>query len=72
MKTLSQKVYSKWTTKFNRTVNNEEGSQAVEFMGIAAVVIMVIFAITKWMDSSGNGLIEGVLGGIFDKVKEWF
>ncbi|RLL46509.1 hypothetical protein D8M04_04690 [Oceanobacillus piezotolerans] len=66
------KELNKWNAKLNRTVNNEEGSQAVEFMGIAAVVIMLVIILTTWMGNQGDTGFTGILDGIISLVSGWF
>lgn len=76
MTELGQKLYVKGQSAVNKLKRDEKGSTAVEFMGIAAVVVIVVVLISKWMKGSGNGLIadifEGLFGGIGSFIKNAF
>lgn len=64
MKKLGQTVYSKW----DGAVNNEKGSQSVEFMGIAAVVIIVLVIVGDFMNDSGSNWITNIFEGVFSGI----
>ncbi|HEY4601458.1 MAG TPA: hypothetical protein VIG73_09335 [Cerasibacillus sp.] len=74
MTKFGQKLYVNGRTKLNNLKNGEEGSTAVEFMGIAAVVVLIIFIFTKFFGDGGAGSsgITSILGGLIDVVSGWF
>lgn len=53
---------------------DEKGSTAVEFMGIAAVAVVIIVIIYNFFDgedSKGGTLIGDIFDGILDGVLSW-
>lgn len=74
MTELGQKLYVKGQTAMNKLKRNEEGSTAVEFMGIAAVVVVIIVLLTTFFGegNKGGNLIEDIFGALLRKVKSWF
>lgn len=70
MTELGQKLYVKGQSAVNKLKRDEKGSTAVEFMGIAAVVVIVVVLISKWMRGSGNGLIANIFEGLFGGMAE--
>ncbi|SES21564.1 hypothetical protein SAMN04487944_12416 [Gracilibacillus ureilyticus] len=74
MTKLGQQLYVKGQTAVNRLKKDEEGSTAVEFMGIAAVAVVIILMVTNYMGEGGNGgnLIQGLLDSVIGTVGKWF
>lgn len=72
MTELGQKLYVKGQSAVNKLKRDEKGSTAVEFMGIAAVVVVIIVAIKAWMESQGKSSIGDIFGNLFDTVLGWF
>lgn len=74
MTELGQKLYVKGQTAMNKLKRNEEGSTAVEFMGIAAVVVVIIVLLTTFFGegNEGGNLIEGIFRSLISKVTNWF
>ena len=70
MTNFLRKLYVGTKEKMNNLIKNEEGSTAVEFMGIAAVAVVIIMLVTTYMGDGGGGgnlitsLIDIVVGGI--------
>lgn len=72
MTELGQKLYVKGQSAVNKLKRDEKGSTAVEFMGIAAVVVVIIVAIKTWMETQGKSSIGDIFGNLFGKVLDWF
>ncbi len=75
MANLGRKLYAKGQTLMNNLKKDEEGSTAVEFMGIAAVAVVIIIIMLNFFDgddSQGGGLIGGIFNKLLDGVLKWF
>ncbi|KAB8138997.1 hypothetical protein F9U64_02530 [Gracilibacillus oryzae] len=73
MTKIGQQLYVKGQTAVNRLRKDEEGSTAVEFMGIAAVAVVIIMIAMNFFDGGqGEGLIDGLLGSIIEGVTGLF
>lgn len=69
MSEFSTKLYTKVVSKWNEYLNNERGSQAVEFMGIAAVLIIVLVIVGNQMDTNQNNWFGDLFGGLFNTLR---
>lgn len=72
MTELGQKLYVKGQSAVNKLKRDEKGSTAVEFMGIAAVVIVLILLIKTWLDTKGSSSIDKIFKGLFEGLLGWF
>ncbi|KSU57611.1 hypothetical protein AS034_21105 [[Bacillus] enclensis] len=63
MKNLCTKFYSKVQTY----TGNERGSQALEWIGVAAVIITIVTLLSTAVSANGDG-VSGMVGSIFDKI----
>ncbi|MFC4403106.1 hypothetical protein [Gracilibacillus xinjiangensis] len=73
MTKLGQQLYVKGQTAVNRLKKDEEGSTAVEFMGIAAVaVVIIIVALNFFNKGDGKGGVEGIFELIIGGVEKLF
>lgn len=64
MKNLYTKLYSKLQTY----TGNERGSQALEWIGVAAVIITIVTLLSTAVSNSGDG-VSGMVSSIFDKIQ---
>lgn len=53
-------------------VKNEKGSQAVEFMGIAAVLIIVLVIVSTQFNTNQNSWLGGLFGTLFSTLITFF
>jgi Flp pilus assembly pilin Flp len=65
MKNLCAKLYSKVQTY----TGNERGSQALEWIGVAAVIITIVTLLSTAVSSSGAG-VDGMVKSIFKKIQD--
>jgi Flp pilus assembly pilin Flp len=65
MKNVCTKLYSKVQTY----TGNERGSQALEWIGVAAVIITIVTLLSAAVSSNGDG-VEGMVGSIFQKIQD--
>lgn len=63
MKNLSTKLYS----KVQSYTGNERGSQALEWIGVAAVIITIVTLLSTAVSANGDG-VSGMVSSIFDKI----
>ncbi|WP_026582816.1 Flp family type IVb pilin [Bacillus sp. J33] len=72
MKNLCTKLYVKSGNAFEkgigRFVKNERGSQALEWIGVAAVIITIVTLLSTAVSSSGAG-VSGMVSSIFKKIQ---
>ncbi|MGG3915111.1 hypothetical protein [Rossellomorea vietnamensis] len=65
MKNSCSKLYSKVLTY----TSNERGSQALEWIGVAAVIITIVTLLSTAVSNSGDG-VEGMVQSIFQKIQD--
>lgn len=63
MKNLLVKTWS----KLMNPVKNERGAQSLEWLGLAALLILVLGIISSAVESQGDG-IEGIITNIITKI----
>lgn len=55
--------------KVKSLLTNEKGAQSLEWLGIAALLVMIIGVIGTFMDGTGTAAIKGVLSNIINEIK---
>ncbi|WP_433746737.1 hypothetical protein [Falsibacillus pallidus] len=55
--------------KMQGMVKNERGSQALEWIGVAAVIITIVTLLSSAVSSQGSG-ISGMVQSIFTKISD--
>jgi len=65
MKDLSLKGYLKVKGWFS----NEKGAMSLEWLGIAALLIMLVAVVSAYLGGDGKGTINEILGKILTKIK---
>lgn len=72
MKEFGRNMFLKGQSLFNGLKKDEKGSTAVEFMGIAAVVVIVVMLIMSFLnDGQGENWVTQIFNGLFDGVLGW-
>ena len=62
-------MYVKATTKFGGLVKNERGSQTLEWIGIAAVIVILVGAISTAFSGEGIGnTVRDKFKSLLDKM----
>ncbi len=56
-------------TKVTSPLKNEKGAQSLEWLGIAALLILVLGIISTAVSNQQGG-IEGIISGIIDKITD--
>lgn len=56
-------------TKLMNPVKNEKGAQSLEWLGLAALLILVLGIISTAVSDSSDS-ITGIIQSIFDKIKQ--
>lgn len=72
MKNFIEKVNGKMHALYARTqkaVNNEDGVSTIEWVGLAAVIVALMFAVATAMDGQGSGLAETIVTKISDMLE---
>ncbi|MEA1855528.1 hypothetical protein MKX67_02775 [Cytobacillus sp. FSL W7-1323] len=72
MKNFIEKVNGKMHALYSRTqkaVNNEDGVSTIEWVGLAAVIVALMFAVATAMDGQGSGLAETIVTKISDMLE---
>lgn len=69
MKTLGKKMYVKMLSK-KELFTNEQGAQSLEWLGIAALLIMVVGIVSTYLSGDGSETITSVLGDIMTSISE--
>ncbi|MCM3324860.1 MULTISPECIES: hypothetical protein [Cytobacillus] len=72
MKNFIEKVNGKMQALYARTqkaVNNEDGVSTIEWVGLAAVIVALMFAVATAMDGQGSGLAETIVTKISDMLE---
>lgn len=69
MKILGQKMFAKVMSK-KELFTNEKGAQSLEWLGIAALLIMVVGIVSTYLGGTGQSTIEGILGDIMTSIQE--
>lgn len=60
------KLYSKSVQIWNHT-KNQRGAQAIEYIGVAALAVVLILAMIKLFGSDGDGIAKKLV----DKLKDF-
>ncbi|MCM3719807.1 hypothetical protein [Fictibacillus phosphorivorans] len=66
MQKLSISLY----LKVKDALQNQKGAQSLEWLGIAALLIMVVGIVSTFLGGSGKGRIEGVLENIISSIED--
>ncbi|MEK5108651.1 hypothetical protein MHI57_18420 [Cytobacillus sp. FSL K6-0129] len=72
MKNFIEKVNGKMQALYARTqkaVNNEDGVSTIEWVGLAAVIVALMFAVASAMGSQGEGLADVIVTKIGEMLK---
>ncbi len=54
--------------KIMHPVKNERGAQSLEWLGLAALLILILGIVSQAV-SKGQGNIDGIVSGILTKIK---
>lgn len=65
MNKLGSYLYAKAKT-IGQYTKNEKGAQAIEYVGVAAVVVVLIIALMSLFGKEGGGIAEALV----DKIKD--
>ena len=68
MKNLETRLYLK-AVGAKKLLNNERGAQSLEWLGIAALLIMVIGIISTFLGNNESRITD-IIGNILDKIEE--
>ncbi|MGP9039874.1 hypothetical protein [Cytobacillus kochii] len=71
MKNFIEKVNGKMQALYARTqkaVNNEDGVSTIEWVGLAAVIVALMFAVATAMDGQGGNLASAIVGKISNMI----
>ncbi|MEK4920826.1 hypothetical protein MKX78_02760 [Cytobacillus sp. FSL R5-0569] len=72
MKNFIEKVNGKMHALYARTqkaVNNEDGVSTIEWVGLAAVIVALMFAVASAMGSQGEGLASIIVNKIGEMLQ---
>jgi|HigsolmetaAR203D_1030402.scaffolds.fasta_scaffold109349_1 Flp pilus assembly pilin Flp len=70
LKHLSISLYVK-AGRWLQHLRNQRGAQAIEYIGVAALVVVMILALIKMFGSEGDGIAKKIvdkLKGFIDKI----
>lgn len=72
MKEFGRKMFLKGQSLIDGLKKDEKGSTAVEFMGIAAVVVIVVMLIMSFLgDGQGESWVSQIFDGLFGGILGW-
>ncbi|MFO1442098.1 hypothetical protein KDN24_02440 [Bacillus sp. Bva_UNVM-123] len=54
--------------KFKGLLTNERGATTLEWVGLAFVILMLMFAVSEAMSNNGDGLAQSIAGKIAELV----
>jgi Flp pilus assembly pilin Flp len=67
---ISLRMYVK-ADQLIRQIRNQRGAQAIEYIGVAALVVVLILALIKLVGNEGDGIAKKLvdkLKGFIDKI----
>ncbi|MBH0167587.1 hypothetical protein IHV12_22010 [Fictibacillus sp. 7GRE50] len=56
--------------RVQEALKNQKGAQSLEWLGIAALLIMVVGIASTFLGGAGKGRIEAVLEGIISSIED--
>ncbi|MFT4415394.1 hypothetical protein ACLM5H_16155 [Fredinandcohnia humi] len=77
MKNVMEKVVNKvnngmmaLSARVKGYTNNEKGVSTIEWVGLAAVIVALMFAIASAMDGQGGGIASAIVSKISSMISE--
>lgn len=70
MKKMLAKSVAGMYANVKSRVQNEDGVSTIEWVGLAAVVVALMFAVAGAMEGQGSGLAGAIVGKISDMISQ--